>query len=548
MPALSVTFIGDSRQLQAEFAKVEAMAAASARRQQAIGLRGAYKQKFDAVAADAALRSDSTLFNPFGKQSDAEKYADWWNETLLAADIKAASRRNQTRSILRDRDWEKSLKQKAQLEKMIFGRSRLPDGAQAYLQEAYAAAQAGFATGALAKEMKSLGTHGKSVSGIIREVTVMLREWAQGRGTGRILGSFTILEQFIATKLKMSFLSLSIWTAAAALAAFTIYERFFNLNKLLNNLSFDVSKIDIANNYIAKLQRHISDARNEQFSLNLEIQKTIDNYNSASEAGKRLADSTKEHFNHLREMNRLSNLPENIKGDREVAIDAAEREAEIQNKIAEQKALQDESDAKKAQANSGSLGQVKTKEEDAAIQEGLNSEKEAAEGFLKGGGLWDEILARAASLAGLDSGTAKKLRDAGDGGTDLANTLIKKANDYQETVAVNDQLREQKRALLEASNKSAGDAAAIGLDLPNLEEIAAKKNADERAELRLRQINQKAPPTELSANQRIGAFAMAGNTTLIDLGRQQLAAQNKIASGIDMLVKRPNQDINAPFQ
>jgi hypothetical protein len=41
---------------------------------------------------------------------------------------------------------------------------------------------------------------------------------------------------------------------------------------------------------------------------------------------------------------------------------------------------------------------------------------------------------------------------------------------------------------------------------------------------------------------------MAGNTTLIDLGRQQLAAQNKIASGIDMLVKRPNQDINAPFQ
>jgi hypothetical protein len=379
---------------------------------------------------------------------------------------------------------------------------------------------------------------GKHVGGlnlILRESLVVLREIGRGNWS-RVPGSVSMIVQGFAQLKGISLATLGVWGAAIAVSAGLIYERFWGLKKLLKDLSFDVSNIDIGSSFIPKMERHINDAAKAQRELNDEIRKTVEKYNSAAEAARRVADVTKEHFDHLRRMNDLSNAPESVKTRRELEIDQMERAQEIANKEAEQAALQVESQKKLTEARQ-KYGHLTSKEEDVDTQKKLDAKAEAAQKFLQGGGFWEEVQKRAASLGGLDKSVVDQLNAAGDAGTDLANKFIKDANAFKDKTASNDIFRGYQKELTDAATKAAAEAAQIGLDLPNMRARAAQKNADQAEENRAKLLAKKISP-DLTANQRIGAFAYQQNTQ-IDLARQSLQTQRDIKTGIDALNAKP---------
>ncbi len=367
------------------------------------------------------------------------------------------------------------------------------------------------------------GRHVGGLNLILRESLVVLREIGRGNWS-RVPGSLSLIVQGFAQLKGLSLLRLGIIGGALATSALLIYERFFNLKNLIKELSFDVSKVDIGSTYIPLMKRHINDAANAQRELNDAIRKTVESYNSAAEAAKRVSDITKEHFDHQRRMNDLSNAPDSVKNQRALEIDQAERAQAIANKESEMTELKAESERKATEARE-KYGGLSTKEEDEDTQKKLEARAQAADEFLKGGGFWDEFQKRAASIAGLDSGVVAQLNSAGESGSDLANKWIKESDKFKDKTAKNDVKRGLQKELTDAANKSAAAAAGIELNLPLLRAQAAQKNQDEADEMRARNL-QSNVKGELSANQQIGAFAFQANTQ-IDLQRQSLSVEKQ---------------------
>jgi hypothetical protein len=318
----------------------------------------------------------------------------------------------------------------------------------------------------------------------------------------------------------MGFAGMLVWAAAAAVAVAVIYERIWGVKNLLKDLSFDPSKIEIKDEYIPMLKRHISDARNEQKALNDEIRKTAEHYFSAAEAAKRTSDATKEHFEHLRKMNQYSNLSPKEKEKRDLEINAQERAEEIANKITERTNFGIEA---KTKIGAAAGIHVNTKEEDERDQNQLNTRAEAAEAFLKGGGFWDQFKKQAAEKLG--GASAELIDKTEEGGTDTANAIIKQANQHKDKMAANDELRKRKADLEKEGNTAAAKAVEIGLDLPNLKKVADQKNKDEADELAAKQANEHGRALKINATdweKAGGAFGGRG-MSMLDIGKQQLS-------------------------
>ena len=145
-------------------------------------------------------------------------------------------------------------------------------GGFGWVKQAGAEAMADIGSGAA-----KAGKHVGGLNLVIRESLVVLREIGRGNWA-RVPGSVSLIVQGFAQLKKVSMLSLGVWGAGIATAAYLIYERFFNLKKLIKELSFDVSSINIGSTYIPKLQRHINAAANAQRELNDEIRKTVEHY------------------------------------------------------------------------------------------------------------------------------------------------------------------------------------------------------------------------------------------------------------------------------
>lgn len=329
----------------------------------------------------------------------------------------------------------------------------------------------------------------------------------------------------------MGLASMGTWAAAIAMVAYTLYERIWGVKKLLNELTFDTSKIEPKDDYIPLLKRHISEARNEQKALNDEIQKTVEHYFSAAEAAKRVSDSAKEHFDHLRKMNQESNLPQKEKDRRELEINSQERQEEISNKTIEQANLQIQGQNKLRQAAAIA---VPTKEEDERNQAFWNQRKEEAEAFLKGGGFWTEFKKRSAITLG--GASSKEIDETEAGGQASAQRIIAQANQYRDKTAGNEELRRQQSDLQKTGNAEIAQAVAIALALPGIKAAAKQKTADQAEELSAKPEQEKAGQhgkIALTEWERSGLFGRGGpgmiSTDHIAVAKRQLNRLDEIA-------------------
>jgi hypothetical protein len=192
------------------------------------GMRGAQEAAMDI----GVLGASSTVFSASEKKTATQDYSDWWSATLLAADVQAASRSNQARSLWRNRGkeraeaelageietasrsnqarslWRNRGKERAEAELAgeIETASR-SNQARALLRgraEARAAARASelslltnVATmGGTSGSFGHGGGPGGGVSGVMRESLVIVRELGRGNLT-RVPGSALLLAQYM---------------------------------------------------------------------------------------------------------------------------------------------------------------------------------------------------------------------------------------------------------------------------------------------------------------------------------------------------------------
>jgi len=314
--------------------------------------------------------------------------------------------------------------------------------------------------------------------------------------------------------------------ATIALAAGVLYERIWGVKNLIKNLGFDVSSIDIKEDYIPLLKRHLNDVRNAQKEVTDEVWKTFSAYDSSAAAAKRQADATKEHYDHLKKMLELQKETE-LAGaktpEEKEAIETKysglelqrqkdQQQSELADKLTEKTNLETESKTKLQQADAI---KVNTKEEDQQLLGQLNQKAEAAEKFLKGGGVWDEFKKQAAM--GLGGASQELVDSTEEGGQNLANKMISDRNKFADKVLANDEIRKTKEQLVKGSSKSAADAAKIGLEVPDIvkenatknknseEETAAKLAAEKARDLS--KTDKDAKGYSLNSQQKIGTYA-----------------------------------------
>lgn len=307
-----------------------------------------------------------------------------------------------------------------------------------------------------------------------------------------------------------------------AIVAGLVYERIWGVKKLMDSLSFSGS--DLRDDYVPMLKRHLNDARNAQKEVTDEVKKTVDQYNSAASAAKRQADATKEQFDHQKKMLDLQKQAEldraknpHVKEEIEARYSAQEldlekrrQQAELADKLTEKTRLEAEAQSKLNQANAIT---VTTREEDQQTLGKFNQNAEAAEKFLKGGGVWEEFKKQAArDSGGVSMATINATEEAGQA---AAQAAIAKRNKFADKVAANDEIRKTKEQLVKDAAKSAADAAKIGLDIPNIVSSNTQKLADmsEEAAAKLREEKARDLGREndkgysLNSQQKIGAYA-----------------------------------------
>ena len=399
----------------------------------------------------------------------------------------------------------------------------------------------GNAPNPLGKSFQEATKHAGGLNTVLRESLVVLREMGRGNWS-RIPGSISLIVQGLAQMKQISMLTLGLWGAGAAIAFGAVYEQIWGIKNLLKSLSMDLSKIDLKADYVPMLKRHIEDARNMQRQLNAEILKTVDNYQGAAAAAKRMADSTKEHFEHLRKMNEYSTGSPQQKAQRALDLDQQEREADLASKRHEQFLLEIEAGKKLAQARGI---KVNTKEEDEDIASQKKQLADAAAGFLVGGGVWEEVKKRWAMVNmtanGLDG--RKIIEQLEEGGRDTAQALIQNSHTFADQVAANDELRKQKADLEKAGSEAFSKATEIRLGLPGLQNSYAQKNADEAAETRAQLMaGGRGGSSGVTANERIGAYAVGlQGLTLVEVARRQVARQettNQLLSRIEQAMSK----------
>lgn len=323
--------------------------------------------------------------------------------------------------------------------------------------------------------------------------------------------------------------------------------------------------------YIAKYLQKANQALEVQRAINDEIKKQNDLYDSAAEKAQRIAEVTKQHFDHLRKMNDLSNRPDREKERRATEIDAQEREQEYTNKQNEQAALLAESKKKQVAADK-ILTAVSSKENDQNVVGKSKAMLDAADDAIK---ILDEHKA-GNTITGISSDQVFKaynaLKTANGLTTGISNQDLNAAKkqvrqdrmtyeqSYKAAVNAahdNDVLRKPGEDAKAAAAESAGKAQSIGDNLPFLRSQINQQNQDAQQELAAKLARSGKTSTDLTANQRIGAFAMPMQTTAIDLARQQVEQQkitnanlNKIINtktGGELAGERLYNLLNQPF-
>ena len=503
-------------------------------------------------------------------------------------------------------------------------------------------------TAATGKRMSSsMGSSGHvaGLTGLIRETSVIVREIAMGRGIGRILGSFTLLIQYLNTfvgqtkqgvsaarELSNAYTQLAYKTqvqanmlklkamaseeaafmegldneatlaaatadaeaakeaqiaatanlnkakaaqmaadaevgaakagrgilipiAAIAAVALVVYERIWGLKNAFESISGPIA--DISEIYIPKMLRHTFNLLNVQRELRLEVEKTIDAYNSAAQVAERQAAATQKEFEHKKKMLEIQkeiSLSSETTPQQKAAVEAEfdkkeidldkSKNAKIYNdKLKEKTELEKEANALENQfKEGGKFGKgsgMSTEEEDQRNLKQITEKYEQAKknenekGFLH--------YAEAGVAAAFGSKNPVKT------GKDFANAelvaqknlinLRKEMQDKEDDNIERARKRKEAKEIEERIKQARTGAVKIGEELKNLagtqsveiqnktQESEGKKSA-RNAEIENAKISSE---MSLNAQQKIGAYAAAPPDMKIQTDLLRQVAMNTAA-------------------
>ena len=275
--------------------------------------------------------------------------------------------------------------------------------------------------------------------------------------------------------------------------------------------------------YIAKYLQKVNQGVEMQKELNREVDKTIAKYHEAGAAAKRIADATKEQFEHERKMNEYTKDPR-AKAAKELDIDRRERQAEIDNKRNEAAALAAESrtkEAKAAQILTTTPSAAADKNTEAALKDRAKKAQEYLDKVNGPHSFGDTALDVYAlgleDFGGLEGGalTAAKQRNEKE-----ARARIKAANDFEDTAHAHAEARKPGEDLHKEAVEAATKSVELQDEVSDLALALPQKNKDEAEELAAKAAaDEKGGGYGLNAAQRIGAYAATppDMTTALDL-------------------------------
>lgn len=505
-------------------------------------------------------------------------------------------------------------------------------------------------TAATGKRMSSsMGSSGHvaGLTGLIRETSVIVREIAMGRGIGRILGSFTLLIQYLNTfvgqtkqgvsaarELSNAYTQLAYKTqvqanmlklkamaseeaafmegldneatlaaatadaeaakeaqiaatanlnkakaaqmaadaeveaaaagagilipvAATAAIALVVYERIWGIKKAFESISGPIA--DIGDTYIPKVLRHTATLSNLQRDVRLEVEKTIDAYNSAAQVAERQAAATQKEFEHKKKMLEIQKeiaLSSATTPQQKAAVEAEfdkkeidldkSKNAKIYNdKLNEKIELEKEANALENQfKEGGKFGKgsgMSTEEEDRKTLEQLTKKYEESKKNEEEKGVLHEAEKNAALMGANSPAGAQALKKAFDEAelralADLASKK-KAMQDQMDKNLEKDRQRKEAKEAEEKLKQARTGAVKIGEELKNLAETQSVeiqnktqeskgKESARNAEIENAKISS---GMSLNAQQKIGAYAAAPPDMKIQTDLLRQVAMNTAA-------------------
>lgn len=209
MPGIIVTLSGNARPFERELARAEAIAFGwnkNIQKQQAASMVVNKRMAADMAAFKASVDSAR------GNSMMSEKESMAKDEAIRLAEVEAVTRSNMARRLWRQRKSDAKA-QAAELAAVELAaqvdtasrsnmarrlwRQRGESRAARVAEEIAANALVARGYGAAAHDPNGGHLKGGSLTGIIRESMVIVRELAQGRGSGRVAGSVTLLAQYM---------------------------------------------------------------------------------------------------------------------------------------------------------------------------------------------------------------------------------------------------------------------------------------------------------------------------------------------------------------
>lgn len=390
--------------------------------------------------------------------------------------------------------------------------------------------------GGLNKPVIDLDVHGKS--GAMRETLVLLREIGRGNWS-RVPGSLSILVGQLGI---LPMLLSPLFLIPAALAA--VFGGAFYLVRKFSNSLVDLKLPDFNPEYIAKHLQRVNQAAEAQKEINREIEKSIALHGSAAEAAKRVADATKDHFEHLRKMNQFEEEKELAKtknlhrqaairlvfARQELELHAAQRAQEIKNKQDEEKALKAEMLKKKQQADEiGSTVPSKAADEqnlkkrkadaEAAQKEldKLKADKEAdrLDNEKERGG--NQPLMHGLERYGTyDARRNKRIADL--------QGVINASEAFEDTAAANEEKRKKREDLLKEASAAGNKMVEAGTEGDRLAKEKKRKDREEAEEAAAKLAAQDASHhinhVDVNAVQRIGGQRSGHDATMLDASKK----------------------------
>ena len=341
--------------------------------------------------------------------------------------------------------------------------------------------------------------------GAMQEFIVLLREAGRGNWS-RIPGSVSLLIQRVGL---LKYVMNPITGIIAGLVA-GFYAAHTLAGALVDRLK-GLEVPDFHPEYITSNLQAINETVEAQRRLNIEIDKTVDKYNSAAEAAERGREAIKEHFEHLRTMNEHDKNPV-TRAINAAAIAKAERATMLDDKRNEASALSDESKALYAKA-AAMGGVIPSKEAEADNLKRATEKAAAAQKYLDGlQNPKSDYIVRGYNAVSDSGVSGADLDAAGVANKKEAEARIAEANRLKEQAVKDEELRKKRADIEQRAQEAKTKSVELALQANDdaIDNAQKDKDADEEltaakkdlaAELQLRTDSFKAEYRKLINEQ-----------------------------------------------